>query len=84
MWAIDDASYVLSKIEIAAWAPTLNKQHCAVLAALGVNGILGARFATGLFHQSNLHIPHDQYLNEWTAALAARIQTHPRAVKRKE
>jgi len=55
-----------------------------VLAALGVNGILGARFATGLFHQSNLHIPHDQYLNEWTAALAARIQTHPRAVKRKE
>ena len=60
------------------------QDHCAVLAPLGVNGILGARFATGLFHQSNLHIPHDQYLNEWTAALAARIQTHPRAVKRKE
>jgi hypothetical protein len=41
--AIDDASCVLSKIEIAAWGPTLNKHHCAVLAAPGVNGILGAR-----------------------------------------
>ena len=82
--AIDNAFDLLSTIEIAAWGPTLNKHHCAVLAALGVNGILGARFATGLFDQSNLHILHDQYLNEWTAALAARIQTHPRAVKRKE
>jgi hypothetical protein len=34
--AIDDASYVLSKIEIVAWASTLNKHHCAVLAALRV------------------------------------------------
>ncbi len=58
--AIDDASDVLSKIEIAAWGPTLNKHHCAVLAAPGVNGILGARFATGLFRESNRHIPDDQ------------------------
>jgi hypothetical protein len=41
--AIDDASYVLSKIEIAAWGPTLNKHHCAVLAAPGVNSILARR-----------------------------------------
>jgi hypothetical protein len=45
------------------------------LAALGVNGILGARFATGLFREPALHIPDDQYLNEWTAVLAARIET---------
>ncbi len=75
--AIDDASCVLSKIEIAAWGPTLNKHHCAVLAAPGVNGILGARFATGLFRESNLHISDDQYINEWTEVLAARIETHP-------
>jgi hypothetical protein len=43
----------------------------------GINGILGAPFATGLFRESNLHIPDDQYVNEWTAVLAARIQTHP-------
>jgi hypothetical protein len=47
-----------------------------VLAALGVNGVLGARFATGLFREPNLHIPDEQYLNEWTAVLAARIETH--------
>src|SRR5882757_9492294 len=56
---------------IAAWGPTLTKQRCAVLAALGVNGILGARFATGLFREPHLHIPDDQYLSEWTAVLAA-------------
>ena len=61
---------------IAAWGPTLTKQHCAVLAALGVNGILGARFVTGLFREPNLNIPDDQDLNEWTAVLAARIETH--------
>jgi hypothetical protein len=38
----------------AVWEPTLTKQHCAVLAALGGNGILGARFATGLFCESPL------------------------------
>ena len=62
--AIDNAFDLLSTIEIAAWGPTLNKHHCAVLAALGVNGILGACFATGLFRESNPHIPNGQYLNE--------------------
>jgi hypothetical protein len=40
------------------------------------NGILGARFATGLFRQANLDISDDEYLNEWTAVLAVRIETH--------
>jgi AcrR family transcriptional regulator len=61
---------------IAAWGPTLKPQHCTVLAALGVNGLLGARFATGLFRETSLRIPDDQYLNEWTAVLAGRIETH--------
>ncbi|HJT94596.1 MAG TPA: TetR/AcrR family transcriptional regulator, partial [Mycobacterium sp.] len=60
---------------IAAWAPTLTRQDCAVLAALGVNGILGARFATSLFHQREARIPDDRYLTEWTALLATRIQS---------
>jgi hypothetical protein len=46
------------------------------MSALGVNGILGARFATGLFRESATHIPDDEYLNEWTAVLAARIEAH--------
>jgi AcrR family transcriptional regulator len=59
---------------ITAWAPAMTQQQSTVLAALGVNGILGARFATSLFHQSDARIPDDRYLTEWTQVLAARIQ----------
>jgi AcrR family transcriptional regulator len=60
---------------IGAWAPTLTQQDCAVLAAIGVNGILGPRFATSLFHQPEPRVPDDRYLTEWTALLATRIET---------
>lgn len=59
---------------ITAWAPAAAQQQAKVLAALAVNGILGARFGTGLFHQSEARIPDDRYLAEWTEVLAARIQ----------
>jgi AcrR family transcriptional regulator len=59
---------------IGAWAPTLTPPDRAVLAALGVNGILGARFATSLFHQPQARVPDDRYLTEWTALLATRIE----------
>jgi AcrR family transcriptional regulator len=58
---------------IGAWAPTLSKQDGAVLAALGVNSILGARFATSLFHQTKPRIADDRYLAEWTSLLATRL-----------
>ncbi|MCV7177011.1 TetR/AcrR family transcriptional regulator [Mycolicibacterium sphagni] len=62
---------------ITAWGPSLAKRHCAVLATLGVNGILGARIATSLFRESAAGIPDDEYLAEWTAVLAARIESRP-------
>jgi hypothetical protein len=68
-WVIDRA------MERGAWAPTLPQQECAVLAAVGVNSILGTRFATSLFHQPKARIPDDRYLTEWTALLATRIET---------
>jgi AcrR family transcriptional regulator len=58
---------------IGAWAPALTPQDRGVLAALGINGILGARFATSLFHQSKVDVPDDRYLAEWTALLTDRI-----------
>ena len=58
---------------VTAWAPTLNPEQCRVLAALGLNSILGARFATSLFHESEPRIPDDRYLAEWTALRATRI-----------
>ena len=60
---------------ITTWAPKFTHQECVVLATLGVNGILGARFATSLFHQSQAGVPDDRYLAEWTAVLATRIET---------
>lgn len=59
---------------ITTWAPALAKDDRAVLAALGVNGILATRFTTSLFHQSDARVPDDRYLAEWTAILATRIQ----------
>ena len=64
--------------ELADWitasAPHLTQQRCTALAALGINSILGARFATNLFRQPESHVPDDQYLDEWTAVLAARVR----------
>jgi hypothetical protein len=58
---------------IGAWCPRQTEQKTAVLAALGVNGLLGARFATSLFRQRDTRLPDDDYLIEWTLVLAARI-----------
>jgi AcrR family transcriptional regulator len=65
---------------ISAWNPDEAERTCAVLAALGVNGLLGARLATSLFHQPHARLPDDEYLVEWTNVLATRIgqpQRHP-------
>ncbi|CAN5156979.1 TetR/AcrR family transcriptional regulator [soil metagenome] len=59
---------------ISTWAPTLCEQQRSALAALGVNGILGMRFATTLFHQGEALVPDDQYLAEWTRLFVARFE----------
>jgi AcrR family transcriptional regulator len=59
---------------ISAWAPNLTQQQRAVLAAIGINSILGERLSTSLFQRSRARIPDAQYLDEWAAVLAARVQ----------
>jgi AcrR family transcriptional regulator len=59
---------------VSAWASELPAQRVKVLAAVGINGILGARFATSLFHDSTARVSDEDYLGEWTAMLAARVQ----------
>jgi AcrR family transcriptional regulator len=59
---------------IDTWGPQLTKHERAIVAALGVNGLLGMRFATNLFRRTATVIPDDQYLSEWTIMLAARIE----------
>ena len=60
---------------IRAWSPGESERTCAILAALGVNSLLGARFSTSLFHQPEARLPDDEYLSEWTTTLATRIAT---------
>jgi len=60
---------------ITAWAPTLSTPDAEILSALGINSLLGARFATSLFHQRKSHIADDRYLAEWTTTLANRLET---------
>ncbi|MEZ0363930.1 hypothetical protein ACAG26_09560 [Mycobacterium sp. pUA109] len=58
---------------MSAWKRQLSQDDCAVLAALGVSGILGMRFTTGLIHRAHAAIPDERYLAEWTAVIAARL-----------
>lgn len=60
---------------ISAWAPAMTGEERAVLATLGVNGILGVRFAPNLFRQPAAQISDDAYLAEWTIVLAIRIES---------
>jgi hypothetical protein len=55
----------------------LNKHHSAVLVALGSTASSAHASQPACFASPTFHIPHDQYLNQWTAVLAARIGTHP-------
>jgi hypothetical protein len=58
---------------IESWSPELSDAERNVLAALGVNSLLGARFATNLFRRNDGRIPDADYLTEWTKLLATRI-----------
>lgn len=60
---------------IESWSPHLSNAERHVLAALGVNSLLGARFATNLFRRNDGGIPDVDYLGEWTKLLATRIVT---------
>ncbi|PJE18573.1 MAG: TetR family transcriptional regulator [Mycobacterium sp.] len=59
---------------ISTWKPQLHQQDRVTLATLGVNGILGTRFTTGLIHWVETNIPDDRYLAEWTAVIATRLE----------
>lgn len=60
---------------ITSWAPTLTKQQITVLAALGLNAIIGTRITTTVFRNPAARTPSDNaYLAEWTTLLANRIE----------
>ncbi|MUL83048.1 MULTISPECIES: TetR/AcrR family transcriptional regulator [unclassified Mycolicibacterium] len=60
---------------ISAWAPHASPGQTRVLASLGINSLLGERFAANLFRRSPAPVSDGEYLTEWTATLAARVQS---------
>ncbi len=60
---------------INAWAPDKSPEQTKVLASLGINSLLGERFASNLFRRATAPSSDDEYLREWTATLAARVQS---------
>jgi AcrR family transcriptional regulator len=60
---------------VKGWAPQVGKREAALVGAFGVNALLGKRAISTVFRAEALDIRDDQYLTEWTAMLASRIQT---------
>jgi hypothetical protein len=70
------AALVDGLTELAGWIDTWGPHRkSSTLAALGVNSLLGARMATKIFGRNDTTLDDADYLTEWTAVLAARIQT---------
>jgi hypothetical protein len=59
---------------LQGWAPSIDAQDAATLGAIGVNALLGKRATSTLFQAPGAVIPDEQYIAEWTATLASRIE----------
>lgn len=60
---------------ISAWAPQVSRSQAKILAFLGVNSLLGERLAANHFRRQSTPASDGEYLKEWTATLAARVQS---------
>jgi hypothetical protein len=60
---------------VKGWVPGISKQDAATIGAVGVNALLGKPATSTLFQASGADIPDEQYIAEWTAMLANRIET---------
>ncbi len=60
---------------ITSWAPTISPDDIRDLATLGINALLGARFAATPLRDVDNQMPDERYLSVWTATLGGRIQT---------
>jgi AcrR family transcriptional regulator len=75
--ALFDGLYAELSDWIAGWAPSIDARDAAILGAVGVDSLLGKRATRMLFHAPVADIPDEQYIAEWTAMLASRIEALP-------
>jgi AcrR family transcriptional regulator len=72
--ALFDGLYTELSEWLQGWAPSIDAQDAATLGAIGVNALLGKRATSTLFQAPGAVIPDEQYIAEWTATLASRIE----------
>lgn len=60
---------------VTGWIPTISQQDAAAIAAVGVNALHGKRATSTVFHGPGAGMPDEQYIAEWTAMLASRIES---------
>jgi AcrR family transcriptional regulator len=72
--ALFDTLYAELADWVKGWAPKISPENAAAIAAVGVNALLGKRATSTLFHAPRTDIPDEQYISEWTATLANRIE----------
>jgi AcrR family transcriptional regulator len=60
---------------ITAWAPTAAPEQTHTLAAIGINSLLGERFAADRIRRPEATGSDDRYLQEWTAVFTARVHS---------
>ncbi|WP_375485785.1 TetR/AcrR family transcriptional regulator [uncultured Mycobacterium sp.] len=75
--ALFDSLYAELADWIMGWSPSISQSDARAIAAIGVNALHGKRANATLFRVPDADIPDEQYITEWTAMLAGRIEAQP-------
>jgi len=75
--ALIDGLYTELADWIGTWAPAMAAEEARLTAVVGVDALLGNRTARTLFREHNPAAADEQYIAEWTALLARRIESAP-------
>lgn len=62
---------------LTGWAPDISTRDATALSAVAVNALHGKRATDALFHAPGANIPDEDYIAEWTALIARRIESLP-------
>ncbi|MGH3971060.1 MAG: TetR/AcrR family transcriptional regulator [Mycobacterium sp.] len=73
--ALFDGLYAELADWVTGWIPTISRQDAVAIAAVGVNALHGKRATSTVFHEPRAAMPDEQYIAEWTAMLASRIES---------
>ena len=73
--ALFDGLYFELADWVASWVPGIPQQDAAAIGAVAVNALLGKRATSSVLHAPKADLPDEQYIAEWTALLASRIES---------